>query len=43
MNELYRIKKGQIETQDLIISFDFGLIFEDQGILFFELYVVESV
>lgn len=42
MKEIYRIKKGELKTQGQIIPFDFGLIFEADGVFFFDFYVIES-
>lgn len=40
--ELYRIKKGEITSSKTTISFDFGIIFEVDGIFSFDLYINES-
>lgn len=42
MKEVYRIKKGNLTSKFYEIPFDFGLIFEDEGIFFFDFYVNES-
>jgi hypothetical protein len=42
MKEVYRIKKGKLRSNQNEVPFDFGLIFEDEGFFFFDLYVSES-
>lgn len=42
MKEVYRIKKGKLTIQNQVIPFDFGLVFEEEGIYFFDFYVSES-
>src|SRR5690606_1948177 len=41
MNEVYRIKKGNLSIQTLNIPFDFGLVFEEDGIFYIDVYVAE--
>jgi len=42
MKEVYRIKKGKLTILSQIISFEFGLIFEEDGVFYFDFYIVES-
>jgi hypothetical protein len=42
MKEVYRIKKGNLSIQSLNIPFDFGLVFEEDGIFYIEVYVSEK-
>jgi hypothetical protein len=41
MKEVYRIKKGNLSIQSTNIPFDFGLVFEEDGIFYFDFYVAE--
>lgn len=42
MKEVYRIKNGELTAEDKIIPIDFGLIFEEEGIFFFDFYIADS-
>jgi hypothetical protein len=42
MKEVYRIKKGNLSIQTLDIPFDFGLVFEEEGIFYIDVYVAEQ-
>lgn len=42
MKEAYRIKKGRVFTQDINIPFDFGIVFIEDGIYLFDLYINEN-
>jgi len=41
MKEVYRIKKGNLSIQSTNIPFDFGLVFAEDGIFYFDFYVAE--
>jgi hypothetical protein len=40
--ELYRVTKGKLTRSDLEIPLDFGIIYENDGIIYADLYVNES-
>ncbi len=42
MKEIYRIRKGEIVSDQYTIPIDFGLVFEDEGVFLFDLYVNEE-
>lgn len=42
MKELYRIKKGELTTENIVIPIDFGIIFEEDGVFFFDFYIADS-
>jgi hypothetical protein len=42
MKEVYRIKKGNLSIQTLNIPFDFGLVFEEDGIFHIDVYIAEQ-
>jgi hypothetical protein len=42
MKEVYRIKNGEMTTQEKVIPIDFGLIFEEDGVFFFDFYIADS-
>ncbi|MFM9944670.1 MAG: hypothetical protein ACKVQB_05500 [Bacteroidia bacterium] len=42
MKEVYRIKEGTIQCENKTIPFYFGLIFEEEGLFFFDFYISES-
>lgn len=42
MKEVYRIKRGKLTIKNTVIAFDFGLIFEQDGVLIFDFYVSDS-
>jgi hypothetical protein len=42
MKEVYRIKKGELTTEDKVLPIDFGLIFEEDGVFFFDFYIADS-
>lgn len=42
MKEAYRIKNGELTAEDKIIPFNFGLIFEEDGVFFFDFYIADS-
>lgn len=43
MKEVYRLKKGNLSIQNLKLPFDFGLVFEHDGIFYFEFYISEQI
>lgn len=42
MNEIYRLRKGNIFINNLNIVIQFGLVFEEDGVLYFEIYLPEE-
>lgn len=42
MKEVYRIKKGKLTCSNHTIPFYFGIVFEEEGYLFLDIYVEES-
>lgn len=42
MKEIYRIKKGALVNDSFNIPFDFGLVFENDGVFHFDIYTSES-
>lgn len=40
--ELYRIKEGEIRSEGKSLGFSFGIAYEKDGVIFFDLYVKES-
>ncbi|MFZ1424807.1 MAG: hypothetical protein WAS55_13370 [Saprospiraceae bacterium] len=42
MKEAYRIKKGTLTSNKYSLPFDFGLIFEEEGVFLFDFYISDS-
>jgi len=41
-NEIYRIKKGELSADAIVIPFEFGIILSDDGLLHVDLYIEED-
>jgi hypothetical protein len=42
MREVYRLKKGTLESTDIKLPIDFGLVYEDDGTFIVDVYINES-
>lgn len=42
LQEIYRIKKGQIISKNITIPFFFGIVYSDDGFIRLDLYVNEE-
>src|SRR4051812_23030004 len=41
--EVYRVKKGKANSKNFDMPFDFGLVFEENGVYSIEFYSIESL